>query len=227
MIRNRYTIPIGKRLFRWFFRPIFRLIFHLLSPITITGKQNIPHTGAYLVAFNHVSLYDAPFILAFWPRPLEILGAQEIWSRPGQNLLARLYGAIPVLRGEVDRDSVAAILGALRSGHPLLMAPEGGRSHGQGMKLGKPGVVHFVEATGVKVLPVGIIGTTDDYFHKASKGLRPPVVMHIGEAFRIPDDLGEQADSPREMRQEKVDYIMRHIAELLPIAYRGVYNHPA
>lgn len=224
MNRAKYSISFGKRFFRWIFRPIFRLIFYILSPISIQGWENIPRKGAYLAVFNHVSLYDAPFIIAIWPKALEILGAQEIWSRPGQNLLAHWYGAIPVLRGEVDRDSVNAILGALRNGFPLLMAPEGGRSHGHGMAQGKPGVVHFVEATGVSIVPIGIVGTTDDYFTKASKGLRPRIQMTVGKPFRIPEQVGKQTANPRERRQQKVDYIMRRIAELLPEDYRGIYK---
>jgi len=136
MIHAEYHLPMYKAIFRWIARPIFNLIFHILSPIDIHGRENIPLRGAYLMVFNHVSLYDAPLLLSVWPVALEALGAQDIWSRPGQSTLAKLYGVIPVLRGEVDRDSIAAVLAALRAGHPLMMAPEGGRSDGSGMAQG-------------------------------------------------------------------------------------------
>lgn len=220
-----YQIPWYKTVFRWITRPIFHLIFHLISPIEIKGKENIPPSGAYLVVFNHVSLYDAPLIIAIWPTALEVLGAQEIWSRPGQNILAKLYGAIPVLRGEVDQNSIAAILSALRSGRPVMMAPEGGRSHGMGMNRGKSGVVYFIEVTGVKLLPVGIVGTTDDYFKRGARGLRPRVSVIIGKPFDLPKSLGNSFDAPKKVRQVKVDHIMRHIASLLPESYQGVYKN--
>ncbi len=223
MSHGRFTLPWYKILFRWIVRPIIRMIFTILSPIGIAGRANIPRRGAYLVVFNHVSLYDAPLLLAIWPKALEALGAQDIWSRPGQSTLAKLYGVIPVLRGEVDRDSISAVLAALRSGRPLLMAPEGGRSHGRGMAQGKPGVVYFVEATGVQVLPVGITGTTDDYFQRGVHGLRPKVRVIIGKPFSLPAGLGDSAASPREARQMKVDHIMHHIAALLPEEYKGYY----
>jgi 1-acyl-sn-glycerol-3-phosphate acyltransferase len=221
---ERYKLPWYKSLFRIIARPAFRLIFKLLGPIKFIGRENIPSKGAYLVVFNHVSLYDAPLLVATWPRALEVLGAQDIWSRPGQNILVRGYGAIPVLRGEIDRDAVTKILAALRSERPVIMAPEGGRSHGQGMQPGKSGVVFFVEATGVPVVPVGIIGTKDDYYQQGSRGQRPEVVVTIGKPFHLPDKMDMPAGSPRELRQIKVDYIMRQVAALLPKDYRGYYQ---
>jgi 1-acyl-sn-glycerol-3-phosphate acyltransferase len=224
MTAGRSVIPWYKTVFRFIFRPIFRLIFNILSPIRITGRGNIPPKGAYLVVFNHVSLYDAPLLVAFWPKALEVLGAQEIWDRPGQNILVRGYGAIPVLRGEIDREAVTMILSSLRSGRPLMMAPEGGRSHGAGMQPGKAGIVYFIEATGVPVVPVGIVGTKDDYYRQGSRGNRPPVKVTIGKAFYLPEIVGFASDSPKQVRQMKVDLIMRKIAELLPEDYRGVYR---
>jgi 1-acyl-sn-glycerol-3-phosphate acyltransferase len=47
----------------------------------------------------------------------------------GQNILAMLYGGIPVRRGEYDRQPLEKLLHVLRSGLPVLMAPEGRRSH--------------------------------------------------------------------------------------------------
>jgi 1-acyl-sn-glycerol-3-phosphate acyltransferase len=224
MTAGRSIIPWYKSVFRFLFRPIFRLIFHILSPIQITGRENIPARGAYLVVFNHVSLYDAPLLVAIWPKALEALGAQDIWERPGQNILVRGYGAIPVLRGEIDQEAVKRILTALRSDHPLIMAPEGGRSHGAGMRQGKAGIVYFIESTGVPVVPVGIVGTTDDYYQRGSRGNRPPVMVKIGKAFHLPEMKEAASASPRELRQLKVDYIMRRIAELLPDEYRGYYR---
>ncbi len=223
MKHGRYLLPWYKSLFRWIGRPIFRLIFTILSPIEFLGKENIPQRGAYIMVFNHVSLYDAPLLIAIWPKALEALGAQDIWSRPGQSTLAKLYGVIPVLRGEVDRDSIFAVLAALRNGRPLMMAPEGGRSHGRGMAQAKSGIVYFIEAVGVPVLPVGIVGTTDDYFRRGSHGLRPTVRVIVGKPFSLPEELGGSAISPKDARRIKVDYIMRHIAALLPEDYRGYY----
>jgi 1-acyl-sn-glycerol-3-phosphate acyltransferase len=105
-----YTVPLRIRFLRAVFRPIFRGIFHILSQVRITGRENIPQKGPYLIAINHVSLFEPPFILAFWPVAPEGAGAVEIWERKGQALLVRLYGGIQVHRGEYDRQLIDTLI---------------------------------------------------------------------------------------------------------------------
>lgn len=219
---SNYSVPAHTRLLRFILRPVFRGVFYLLSQVKISGLENVPRKGAYMIAINHVSLYEAPFILAFWPVAPEAVGAVDIWQKRGQSTLARIYGGIPVHRGEYDRKLIDKMLAVLRSGRPLLIAPEGGRSHTPGMRRALPGVAFVVEKAGVPVVPVGIIGSTDDFLSKALRGKRPELEMRIGKPLCLP----EQVSSPgarRDTRQQNVDLIMRHIARLVPHEYRGVY----
>jgi 1-acyl-sn-glycerol-3-phosphate acyltransferase len=218
-----YTVRLRHRLARTFLLPAFRLLFHILSPVTITGKQNVPKKGAYLIALNHVSTYDPPFIIAFWPKTPEAAGAVEIWERPGQSTLARLFGGIQVHRGKFDRQVIEKMLAALQSGRPLVIAPEGGRSHTPGMRQAELGVAYLADKTGVPVVPVGIVGTTDDYVSKAFRGKRPPLEMHIGKPLRLPPVEGK-GTARHQALQENADRIMRAIAALLPPEYHGVYH---
>jgi 1-acyl-sn-glycerol-3-phosphate acyltransferase len=215
---------------RWLTRPpvraALRLLFYVLAPVKITGRKNVPLGSAYIAVINHVSLFEAPFIGAFWPEQLEVIGASDVWDRPGQNILARLWGGIPVHRGDYDRAAVDSVLSALRSGEPLLIAPEGGRSHAPGLRQAKPGVAYIAEQTGLPVIPVGIVGTTDDFWHKASRGKRPQLEMHIGKPLQLPLITGKGMQK-HASRQRNADLVMRHIAGLLPEEYRGVYSADA
>jgi 1-acyl-sn-glycerol-3-phosphate acyltransferase len=223
-------MPVEKYRLAWWrrglARPLIRVVlgtlFHILAPVKITGKKNVPLRKPYIAAINHVSLFEAPFVGAFWLEQLEVIGASDIWDRPGQNILARLWGGIPVHRGEYDRAAMEGVLSALRSGYPLLIAPEGGRSHAPGLRLAMPGIAYIAEQTGLPVLPVGIVGTTDDFWQKASRGKRPMLEMHIGKPFQLPLVEGKGAQR-RESRQRNADLVMRYIAGLLPEEYRGVY----
>ncbi len=221
---HAYQVPLFARLSRVFLRPIFRGVFRILGKVELEGIENIPSDGAYLIVFNHVSIYDPPFVVAFWPKPPEVLGAVDVWSRPGQNILALLYGGIPIHRGEVDRVAMEKMVSVLRNGSPLLVAPEGGRSHHPGLRLGKPGTAYLVDKTQVPIVPVGVIGTTDDFFKRAIRGEKPLLRMVIGPSFHVPE-IEEPQLSPKETRQRKVDYLMGRIASLLPPNYRGVYAH--
>ncbi len=165
--------------------------------------------------------------LWWWPsRPyqLEVLGAVEVWSRKGQAFLARLWGGIPIRRAEVHREAIDQTLSVLRSDLPLLMSPEGGRSHLPGLRKAKTGVVYIAEVSKVPIIPVGLTGTTDDFFERAIHGNRPEINVRIGQPFTLPVTLNDPALPPREVRQRKADYIMSRVAELLPPLYRGYYN---
>ncbi|HSB65201.1 MAG TPA: lysophospholipid acyltransferase family protein [Anaerolineales bacterium] len=220
-----YTVPIANRIARWIFRPVFRLVFHLLSEIKIIGLENVPGSGAYLIAINHVSTYEPPFVLAFWPTAPEGAGAIEIWERPGQAILVRIYHGIPIHRGEFDRLALESIINVLNSGHPLLIAPEGGRTHDLGMRRALPGVAYLVEKTGVPVVPVGVVGATDDFFARALRFKRPRLEMRIGQPFHLPAVEGRGAER-REALQANADQIMQAIAALVPSEYHGVYRDP-
>jgi 1-acyl-sn-glycerol-3-phosphate acyltransferase len=176
-----------------------------------------------MIAINHVSLYEAPFMLAFWPVAPEAVGAVDIWQKRGQSTLARIYGGIPVHRGEYDRQLIDQMCAVLRSGRPLLIAPEGGRSHTPGMRQALPGVAFVVEKADVPVVPVGIVGSTDDFLARALRGKRPILEMRIGEPLRLPKHNNNDRSTRRDTRQQNVDLIMKHIARLVPDEYRGVY----
>lgn len=225
-MKTPYCVLWYHRLGRFVMISIFRLIMKLLARVKVTGVDNIPKDGAYMVVFNHVSIYDPPVVGAYLPRKPEVLGAVDIWSRPGQNILARIYGGIPIRRGEVDRSAMERCLQALRSGFPLLLAPEGGRSHEPGLRTAKPGIVYLVDQTHVPIVPIGVTGTTDDFFKRAIRGERPRVQIVIGNPFVLPD-LNVEDLAPKEVRQMKADYIMMQIAALLPPDYRGVYANPS
>jgi len=219
-----YRPTAQRRVVREVARSIFRGLFYLLSRIKISGHENVPSHGPYMVVFNHVSIYDPPVVLAFWPYQLEILGAVEVWSRKGQAFLARLWGGIPIRRTEIHREAIDQTLSVLHSGLPLLISPEGGRSHLPGLRKAKTGVVYIAEVSKVPIIPVGLTGTTDDFFQRAIQGYQPRIEMTIGQPFTLPEALDDQTLLPREVRQRKADYIMSRIAALLPPAYRGYYN---
>jgi len=217
----RVRIPWSVRLFRAVARPLFRLLFHILCDIKIEGLENVPARGGYLVSSNHLSIIDPPFVVAFWPRALEAAGAREILNRPFQGELMRWYGGIPVHRGEVDRTLLDEMVRRLRAGFPVMMDPEGRRSHSAGMQGAHPGVAYVAARAGVPVVPVGITGA--EAATQAWRRLRRGrLTMKIGRPITLPP-IDLRAPSRKEALRANTDRLMRAIAELLPEAYRGIY----
>ncbi len=226
MNKQEYRVSLGLRLRRSMLKVSVRLVLNLFSRVKITGLENVPRGQAYVVAVNHVSIFDPPLALSFWPEMLEAIGAADVFDRPFQGKLVKLYGTIPVHRGEIDRELIETMLAMLRSGYPLMIAPEGGRSHVAAMRHAKPGIGYILNEARVPILPVGIVGTTTDAAKAALRFRRPLLEIRIGKPIQLPPIEG-RGEERRAARQRNADLVMQYIAGLLPPEYRGVYADSA
>ncbi len=210
---------------RWLLRPWFRAVFRAAFRVRLQGLEHIPRQGPYVVVYNHVSILDPPFILAFWPtHRIETVAAVEVFRRgKGQNVITWLYGALPIDRGKPNRAQLARLVAVLRSGYPLLLAPEGTRSHVPGMQQGWTGLAYVLDQVGpVPVVPVGVVGSTDKALRQALRRQRPRLEMRVGRPFVLP--RLDAWPGPRKLaRRYNTDLMMYRVAALLPPAYRGVY----
>ncbi len=224
--RNAFHLSSWVRLRRSTMRVVIRGLFRLLARVDLSGVENIPLGTAYMAAVNHVSIYDPPFLLCFWPEILQGIGAVDVFDKPIQGDLLRMYGTVPVHRGQYDRELLDAVLTMLRAGYPVMIAPEGGRSHVPGLRQAKPGVAYLLDEASVPVVPVGIVGTTDDFLKRGLLGRQPSLEMRVGPPFVLPPIEG-RGEARRSARQRNADLVMQHIASLLPPEYRGVYAESA
>ena len=202
--------------------PAFHMIYHVLGRVKVVGEENVPLGKSYVIAINHISIFDPPLVVPFWPETPEIIGAVDVFEKRGQGPILSMYGVIPVHRGDYDRVLLEKILAILKMGRPLVIAPEGGRSHQPAMRRAMPGIGYIIEHAQVPVVPVGLVGTTDDFWQRSRRGERPKLEMRIGKPIIFPA-ITEKGAQRREARQQNADLVMRHIAGLLPEEYHGVY----
>ena len=225
---EKYHIPFHNQINRIFLRSFIRTLFHILGRVTVVGAENVPFGKPYVIAINHISIFDPPLAVSFWPEKPEVIGAADVFEKKGQGPLLTMYGVIPVHRGDYDRVLLEKILAILKSGRPLLLAPEGGRSHKPAMRRAMPGIGYIIEHAQVPVLPVGLVGTTDDFWQRAKaywlgkRRERPELEMRIGKPIHFPP-ITQKGAERRAARQSNADLVMRAIAGLLPEEYHGVY----
>ncbi len=219
---EKYHIPFSIKINRLFLRFGIRNLFRLMGRVKVTGKENVPLGTSYVIAMNHISIFDPPLTVCFWPEEPEVIGAADVFEKRGQGPLLSLYGVIPVHRGDYDRVLLDKVLAILRMGRPLVIAPEGGRSHEPAMRRAMPGVGYIIEHAQVPVVPVGLVGTTDDFWQRAKRGEKPELEMRIGKPIHFPP-MNEKGAERREARQRNADLVMRYIAGLLPSEYHGMY----
>ncbi len=222
-MEDQYLVPLHIRINRRFLRLFFRGLFHLLGKVELYGMDKIPRHNKYVLVFNHVSLVEIPFIGAFWPKIVEIIGATVVWGRPGVAIVARMWEGIQVKRTEFDREVFRKVKMVIDAGFPLMISPEGTRSHTPGLARGKPGVAYIIDKAKVPVLPVAVVGNTIDFLRQGIRGKRPTIQMFVGDLINMPL-LAGRGEERRDMRQRNTDIIMARIAEMLPESYRGVYS---
>jgi 1-acyl-sn-glycerol-3-phosphate acyltransferase len=199
---------------------VLRVLFKLLLKLEVLGLENVPLEGPLILMINHVNFLDPVLAGGIMPREVVPLSKAELFRHPILGILVRLYGALPVRRGEVDRWALRRSLEVLRRGEALLMAPEGTRSHVPGLQRGRNGMAYIAVRAESPILPVAIVGG-DKFFYNLKRLRRTPIKVIIGKPFRFSSGEGRVK---RERLRKLTEEAMYQLAALLPPEYRGVYS---
>jgi 1-acyl-sn-glycerol-3-phosphate acyltransferase len=200
---------------RFVLRPLFWAIFRP----RVTGRENVPLTGAVILASNHLSFIDSIAIPLMAPRKVAYLAKAEYFTSPGiggwlSRALFTAVGALPVER-ETSRAAQAALdtaLGVLKDGGAFGIYPEGTRSRDGRLARGKTGVAWLALTADCPVVPVAVAGT-DKVQPIGATWPRPHrISVSFGEPLTFPDERG-QAGKGR-ARRVVTDRIMEAIAAL-------------
>ena len=217
-----FRLPLFNRVARFLGMPIFRGLLYLLTRPTVKGLENVPPLGAYMIVGNHLATVDPAMTILLWPHHPEGLAAANQMETLFPGFLMRLYGTVPLHRGEYDRAVLEKALSIFRSNHPVFIMPEGTRSRKPGMQQAKPGAAYMAIKANVPIVPVGITGTEAVIDHW-KRWRRPRLTMTIGQSFELPPLRSVSRADRRHHLEECTMVIMKRIAELLPLEYRGVY----
>ncbi len=207
---------------RW----ILRRLLDLIAKIDVIGKENVPETGAYVIATNHLGLIDATLVYYAIDRwDLFVPTAekrQEIWF---YRWLSKYLNLIFIDRFNPDPKAMRKMITLMEEGNILVIAPEGTRSPVGSMQEGKPGVSYLAAKLNRPIIPVGLGGTEDKEIIDNLKHLRRShITIRAGTPFTLPP-LPKHGRS--EALKADTDEIMCRIAALIEPKYRGVYaDHP-
>ena len=100
-------------------------LFTLMGGLRSSGRENLPETGAFILASNHTSVSDPVGILATSPRLLHYMAAAELYDVPHLGKLIDFLQAFPVHRGENDVKAIAKARELLSAGNGVVIYPEG------------------------------------------------------------------------------------------------------
>lgn len=172
---------------------LYLLAWHRLE---ITGLENLPSSGAYIVSPIHRSNLDSLVISAITRRRMRYMGKESLWSTRPTGWFFSAMGGFPVQRGSADREALKAALTVVSRGEPLVMFPEGTRQSGPVLTEFFDGPAYVSCRSGAPILPVGL-GGTEAAMTKGSKMIRPVrITIVIGEPLH-PETPTEGGRVPR------------------------------
>lgn len=198
----------------------------------VKGMENVPASGAAILASNHLSFVDSIFLPLVLKRPVTFLAKAEYFSGRGvKGWLVRQFfiatGQIPIDRsgGQASEDSLNTGLRVLSEGRLLGIYPEGTRSPDAKLYRGRTGIARMALEAKVPIIPVAMIDTDK----VMPIGSTMPSVKRVGVLFGQPLDFSrfDGYENDRFVLRAITDEIMVEIHHLSGQEYADEYASSA
>jgi len=130
------------------------------SRLTVTGAENLGKHPVAVYACNHTSYMDIPVIFAVLPFQFRILARKQLWSIPFIGWYLNRSGQMPIdtANPHATLSSLGAGARALRSGMPLFVFPEGGRTSDGELRPFLSGAAYLAIRAQVPLVPLALGG---------------------------------------------------------------------
>ncbi|PWH07025.1 1-acyl-sn-glycerol-3-phosphate acyltransferase [Brachybacterium endophyticum] len=200
-------------------RPVLGPLFTTYWRPRVTGLENIPTTGSFLLASNHLANVDSFLIPVVSPRMVRFISKDVYWKNGGvigrlQKWFMSSVGTVPLDREALSsgRGALEAALQVLQEGNGFGIYPEGSRSKDGLLHKGQSGAAWLALQSGCPVIPLGLVGTQNLFRAGRLLPTRYRVDMRFGEPIDfsdLPTDLSTGA-----RRRLITDRIMTEIQAL-------------
>ncbi len=188
----------------------------ILSPVRITGMNSLvdanadnnnvdknkhdarinpPHPRVYAV--THASALDIPILYVYLPFQFRIVFKSELLAYPFVGWHLKRSGQV-CINQQTPAASIGAVksaLRSLRSGMPLVIFPEGGRTRDGQLQPFLPGAFFLAIKAQADIVPIALVGTFDllpmNTYHIKCQPLEMRVGKPISTAGLTVRDTGE------------------------------------
>ena len=155
----------------------------ILSPVKVTGMGAVDASRPRVYAVTHASALDIPILYVYLPFQFRIVFKSELLSYPFVGWHLKRSGQV-CINQQNPSASIGAIKSAfksLRSGMPLVIFPEGGRTRDGQVQPFLPGAFFLAIKAEADIVPIALVGTFDllpmNTYHIKSQ----PLEMRVGE----------------------------------------------
>jgi 1-acyl-sn-glycerol-3-phosphate acyltransferase len=157
----------------------------IFSLVTVTGMEKVGGPRPRVYAVTHASALDIPILYVHLPFQFRIVFKSELLSYPFVGWHLKRSGQV-CINQQNPAGSIGAIKSALRSlksGMPLVIFPEGGRSPNGEILPFLPGAFFLAIKAQADIVPIALVGTFDllpmNTYHIKCR----PLEMRVGEAI--------------------------------------------
>jgi long-chain acyl-CoA synthetase len=200
-------VPLSAKPFRWFARGTVGVLMNTYIRVRGVGAENLPKTGAFILAPNHSSHLDSPSVMTAIGsrRRVWVAGAEDYFFNTAikRFVFGKLFDTIPFDR---KADGVAGLRrcgDALSHGDGLLLFPEGTRSVTGELQKFRIGIAVLAVERQVPIVPVHI-DRAYDLLRKGGRIVRPGMVtVRFGKPIPPPpaDAIEDHYTAFRELTQ--------------------------
>jgi 1-acyl-sn-glycerol-3-phosphate acyltransferase len=171
------SLAFPNKVIRYAIRPWGRLVARSCGvKVELEGTENLPKEPC-VIMYNHQSSFDIFAFCGFLPIEWKAVMKKEVAHVPFVGWVSRITGQYFVERDSSSRDTqeIRKIAEHIRSGPPVLIAPEGTRSPDGRLLPFKKGGFLVAMIAGVPVVPMVIIGGKE-IMPKGSLRINPGVM---------------------------------------------------
>ena len=207
-------------------RSLMRFLINIVAKVEVSGREDIPERGGFVIATNHLGFMDAPMAFYALNRWDLFIPVAEKWGESAfLRWLGKYLNFVFIDRFNPDIQAMRRIITLMEQEHILVIAPEGTRSRVGSLIEAKPGASYLAAKLGRPIIPVALAGTEDKVILGNLRRLRrSSILVRAGKPFTLPPLPREGRD---EILKKYTDEIMCQIAVMLPEKYHGVYaGHP-
>ena len=201
-----------------FFHYLATVVYNMFFRGEVSGLENLPKEGSFLIAANHASFLDPPFIGSQVPRQIAYFARKTLWKGGVISWWLDEVGTIPVDRdGGQDVSAIKRVLKALKNDKGLILFPEGTRTSDGHLQEPKAGVGLIACRAQVPVIPARIFGSYEAFGKGRSLKIGTPVSIVFGEPI-LPEEY-HVASAGKARYQVASTRIFAHIAGLTMPSY--------
>jgi 1-acyl-sn-glycerol-3-phosphate acyltransferase len=139
------------------------LVFFTGCSLEVLGAENLRKCPVAVYASNHTSYMDTPVVFAGLPFQFRILAKKELWPIAFIGWYLDRSGQIPIdtRNPRATLSSLGVGVKALRSGMPLFVFPEGGRTPNGELQSFLSGAAYLAIRAQVPLVPIALSGVYD------------------------------------------------------------------